>query len=678
MFSSLHAVVIGIDKYMRNTQVSAENNVESDGIGAPDLKGAVADADNVEDFLRDTLKVPSGNIVSLRNEGATRRRIISAISSLEFNPAIRRDDPILIYFAGHGGIAQPPEGWSDGNTEVQLLIPHDFTVDLNGGGVPGIPDRTLGSLLTHLAAAKGDNITVILDCCHSGSGTRDGKPAAHTSHASHSHLTARAISAKTTLHSHIDEDILRSSAASPGGHPVAHYGIMSSHVLVSACGASEEAFEDNGKGVFTEALLAAMPDLMEKKLTYYQLLEKMGLQLSKRGLRQNPQCEGFHKDRYIFDNKSIPPPHHFEATLHGETYKLSAGEIHGITASSQFKLANPSGDYAEKIMTVHEVHEFSATLKYPDGPPPSSALSQRANVFESSRGESNLLGLYFLAGDHDTIRLVEHEFAGILALTKDYYSEVLVQHNGGKVSFALPRLSINSAITPFSIPYTVDFVPEQLYRIARAMAHFRRHLTREPTKNIKLKCPLISVHFARIETTGLFHSPHLDRENLWHNDNLINVRTGTEYGLQLHNNFKVPLYVTVFLFDNDLSIRAYYLPGTTLPGGYKVDPCLKGEADLSIGYGSSGTSPFVFSSPRQSGKKNMCFVKIFVSTEQVDLSFIEQPSPFPKTVSPLIKKHPDNEHATSQDDTSSRGYKKTTRPESTPMWDAITLPVYVS
>lgn len=127
--------------------------------------------------------------------------------------------------------------------------------------------------------------TVILDCCHSGSGTRDGKPAVHTSHASHSHLTARAISAKTTLHSHIDEDILRSSTASPGGHPVAHHGIMSSHVLVSACGASEKAFEDNGKGVFTEALLAAMPDLMEKKLTYYQLLEKMSLQLSKRGVR---------------------------------------------------------------------------------------------------------------------------------------------------------------------------------------------------------------------------------------------------------------------------------------------------------------------------------------------------------------------------------------------------------
>lgn len=157
MFSSLHAIVIGIDKYKKPY---------GDDIGAPDLAGAVADADHVEAFLHKLLKVPSKNIISLRNKQATRSNILSRISSLKCNSAIQRDDPILIYFAGHGGIAQPPEGWSDGNTEVQLLIPHDFTVDSNGDGVPGIPDRTLGSLLTHLAAAKGDNIVSRAYVCH--------------------------------------------------------------------------------------------------------------------------------------------------------------------------------------------------------------------------------------------------------------------------------------------------------------------------------------------------------------------------------------------------------------------------------------------------------------------------------------------------------------------------------
>ncbi|KAI0339456.1 hypothetical protein BDW22DRAFT_1431720 [Trametopsis cervina] len=663
MFSSLQAIVIGIDKYRKPY---------GDDIGAPDLTGAVADADHMEAFLRNMLKVPSKNIISLRNEKATRSNILSRISSLKCNSAIQRDDPILIYFAGHGGVAQPPVGWGDRDPEVQLLIPHDFIVDLNGGGVPGIPDRTLGALFNQLAGVKGDNITVILDCCHSGSGTRNGQTSNHTGHAFHNHLRPRAISTKTTLPPNLDEDIL--SAPASDGFPAAHYSSMSSHVLMSACGAYEEAFENNGKGVFTEALLAAMPALMEKKLTYYQLLEKMGLQLSKRGLRQNPQCEGFHKGRYIFDNKSTPPPHYFEAILHGKaTYKLSAGAIHGITASSQFKLANPIEGHAEKILMVDDLREFSATLKYLEPSPPST-LPQSTSVFESSRGEKNLLGLYFLADDHDTTQLVKHEVSGLLVLTDACSPEVHVYHDGGKIGFALPGLISNSTTIPFSIPYTIDFIPEQLYRIVRAMAHFRWHLTRQSARDILRD--KINVHFGEIADRNFFHLRAHLKEDLMHNDHSpVHVSAGVEYALQVQSKVSAPLYVTVFLFDSDLSIRAYYLPGTTLHG-YKVDPCLESRGELHVGYGSSGTSPFVFSVPR-CANTNMCFIKIFVSTEQVDLSFIEQPSPFPKTTSPLIRKHPNKEDATPQHDPLSRGAAKPPPLKKASTWDAITLPVYV-
>ena len=62
----------------------------------------------------------------------------------------------MIYFAGHGGSAKTPEGWEAGGTKIQLLISCDCTSF--GEEKHGVPDRTLGALLSRLASKKGDNI----------------------------------------------------------------------------------------------------------------------------------------------------------------------------------------------------------------------------------------------------------------------------------------------------------------------------------------------------------------------------------------------------------------------------------------------------------------------------------------------------------------------------------------
>ncbi|SJL06452.1 uncharacterized protein ARMOST_09789 [Armillaria ostoyae] len=156
----LFALVIGIDKYF------------SDRIR--DLSGAVADADAVDAFLQETLRIPKHQIKNLRNEEATRLTIETEIKDLGNNPAIKKDDPILIFYAGHGAEAKATLGWSSANGKIQMLVPYDFipsgSDDSERG--QGVLDMRLSYLLTDLAAKKSDNITVILDCCHSGSGTR--------------------------------------------------------------------------------------------------------------------------------------------------------------------------------------------------------------------------------------------------------------------------------------------------------------------------------------------------------------------------------------------------------------------------------------------------------------------------------------------------------------------------
>ena len=142
----LFALIIGINEY------------ESPNI--PKLLGAVPDADAVRDYLQERLGVPSPQIRNLRNSEATRAAIIDGIEAFSLNDEIKEGDPILIYYAGHGGSADIPKGWEIGSTDkIELLIPFDHSSSLKDRNPKhGIPDRTLGVLLSQLAIQKGDNI----------------------------------------------------------------------------------------------------------------------------------------------------------------------------------------------------------------------------------------------------------------------------------------------------------------------------------------------------------------------------------------------------------------------------------------------------------------------------------------------------------------------------------------
>jgi hypothetical protein len=111
------------------------------------------------EYLQEHLRVPSTQIRNLRDSKATRAAIIKEIKAIALNNEINEGDPILIYYAGHGGSADTPKGWVGSTGKIELLIPHDHSSPLDiCNHKHGIPDRTLGALLSHLASKKGDNI----------------------------------------------------------------------------------------------------------------------------------------------------------------------------------------------------------------------------------------------------------------------------------------------------------------------------------------------------------------------------------------------------------------------------------------------------------------------------------------------------------------------------------------
>jgi len=87
---------------------------------------------------------------------------MNAIQNLANNPAIDGpgEDPILIFYAGHGGEAPTPHpDWKTNNGMIQMLVPYDFALEgSDGHRGQGIFDITLSGLLTDIAKNKSDNI----------------------------------------------------------------------------------------------------------------------------------------------------------------------------------------------------------------------------------------------------------------------------------------------------------------------------------------------------------------------------------------------------------------------------------------------------------------------------------------------------------------------------------------
>ncbi|KZP29219.1 hypothetical protein FIBSPDRAFT_727545, partial [Athelia psychrophila] len=248
----LHALVIGINEYANISQ----------------LKGCVADADAVEAFLRDELKVPQNQITSLRDKKASRSAMIQAFRDLAIHPNIQINDPILIFYAGHGSELAAPPGWEAGGDDsmIQGLIPQDY----NSSSRPlvhVIPDRTVGALINDLSRKKGNNITVIFDCCHSGSGTRKGEGS-----------TRRTVKLPDNVPANLDQDLWKDSAARGDTMvPGLFYKGMDSHVLLAACGAKEIADEHGSpsRGLFTTALLKLLQEEGVDKLIYTDVMKRI-------------------------------------------------------------------------------------------------------------------------------------------------------------------------------------------------------------------------------------------------------------------------------------------------------------------------------------------------------------------------------------------------------------------
>ncbi len=265
----------------------------------------------MEKYLIEDLGVPKNRIqlllgtsdsLDLDTASPTRANIIKTLYSLVDNPDIKRGDNIIVYFAGHGTRyatkeyyrSRTPPGVSLASIKpIEALCPMDRTsMDSAGSPIPDICDREINALFTQISLTKGHTITLILDCCYSGTHTKSSAGRTHRTvpplpRASIGPMLEDAHQALMAF----PQYLARCSVAAPDWQPD-----IGSHVVLSACQEyqfAREVKEDAGfRGVFTSALVQAFRSgQLEKGSTYVDIIRALP-----QWPHQTPIVAGDHKE----------------------------------------------------------------------------------------------------------------------------------------------------------------------------------------------------------------------------------------------------------------------------------------------------------------------------------------------------------------------------------------------
>ncbi|KAG8690230.1 hypothetical protein FRC08_010595 [Ceratobasidium sp. 394] len=655
-WSNLHGLIIGINKYKSPNR--------------EDLSGCVADATSIADYLVEVLGVPRGQLLCLFDEQATRDGIINAFwTHLIQNKEIKPSDPIVIYFAGHGDSHPAPVGLYSTDGRWEFILPHDASIwNPDGTYNWGIPDRTLGALIYQLSKAKGDNITVILDSCFSGSGTR-GQSRSRQSH------DPDAPPVPPTL----DREILQMPPPTASVHATVTKKSprkllapsLETHVLLAACQNHElaqevtntdpitkELLDPPTSGLFTSALLRALRECNAATTSYSELMRIVLNDTARQTSRsssglsvQTPQCEGRKKDRLLFRTQ-FAMSKGMIALLPTRTksiFRIKAGSASGIQVGTEL------GVYSGTMSTTStplarlvaiEVSPTEAKLGPPmrgsivEVPPNAYVVVTKYNdqaVRILVNDESKLPELW-----QEVFENIRSLAVGVILSKPGEASDLVLTPVQGGVTLQRQDPSLIQ-LEPSDIVLKHNLGAEEITRRLASMAHFHFHLQRRnpdsPLKGlvgmqlIELDCQINSLlgyeEYVPMETrVDLFGDSLMTGAAV-----TLKASTEKRYGLVITNRSNWPLYAYVLYFDlEDYSIGCLYSP----PSRSMDPPLANNGEELGVGYGSSGADPLRVENSGRLGKESGFFV-LFVSSTWVDISHLEQESPFEEQPEPEVR-----------------------------------------
>ncbi|NMF63333.1 caspase family protein [Brasilonema octagenarum] len=317
MIRHFYALLVGIDNYPNPNHC---------------LQGCINDITAIEEYIKERFDKQEYqlHLQTLKDEQATRKGIIDGFRS-HLNQA-GQDDIVLFYYSGHGSQElAPKEFWQlEPDHLDETLVCYDSRTE--GGW--DLADKELAALIAEVAQ-KNPHLTIIMDCCHSGSGTRD--PMQQTKE-----RRLPADKRERPLDSFIftlDDlnRLLGTRKVKPEDNPTGWNIPKGRHVLLAACRDYETAKEYKGNGQHRGRFSYFLMDTLSKangKLTYRDLFGRTNALVRSVNGDQSPQLEVNYPedDNKFFLDGAIAELEPYFIVKNDKSYGwvIEGGAVHGV------------------------------------------------------------------------------------------------------------------------------------------------------------------------------------------------------------------------------------------------------------------------------------------------------------------------------------------------------------
>jgi hypothetical protein len=290
----------------------------------PPLHGCHNDIALASELLRArALPGRAPRIVTLSDGAATRAAVVAGFRDHLGRAA--HDDVALFWFSGHGSRAPGyPALWRvEPEREMQTLV----CVDSRQPGGSDLLDKELALLIAEVSRS-GCHVVVVLDSCHSGGATREGRPRPRS---------IRPLSAPPPIDGVLPE--LRAQLARAEAGQLVDLGERLDHVALQACRSTESAYEArlSGRthGIFSWALVGAFKRL-GAAATYRQLLTAARCEVENHTYAQVPELyppQGQWADRVVLGGRILAPGSPMMMRSVRGQWEINAGACHGLSTS---------------------------------------------------------------------------------------------------------------------------------------------------------------------------------------------------------------------------------------------------------------------------------------------------------------------------------------------------------
>lgn len=324
MTHRLYALLVGIDQYDPRSNVSA-------------LRGCTNDAMAMQTYLK--ARVAGSNqlqVQMLLNEQATRQAIIDGFR--QHLQKARAGDAVFFFYAGHGSQAMAPEEfWAIAPNRLnETLVCYDSRTE----NTQDLADKELAKLIAEVSQ-ENPHITIVLDCCHSGSGTRGESGSDFSAQFAKRQAPTderdRPTDSFIVSLEELETEKIKTRTRSLNETTAGWQMPQGRHVLMSACRDTEEASEYHANGRHCGAFSHFLLDTLQKtngSLTYRDLFKATYARICAQATAQSPQLEAPHLEDldqpFLGGAIAAFPPYFTLSHSPGKGWTIDGGAVHGI------------------------------------------------------------------------------------------------------------------------------------------------------------------------------------------------------------------------------------------------------------------------------------------------------------------------------------------------------------